>query len=393
MLFRSDFDMHAKGASTPVKALVAGKTFARPQGGFVGVSNVGLGDNWFNNHLSQANLYAFGRLAWNPDLTSREISDEWTRLTFGANAAVNAVVSEIQLSSWRTFENYTGPLGLQTLTDITGNHYGVAVEASERNGWGQWHNADERGAGMDRSTKTGTGYAGQYRPEVARIYESPASTPDELLLFFHHVPYTQRLHSGKTVIQHLYDTHYEGAEAVANYVRRWKTLEGLVDERRYQEILAQLEYQSGQAEVWRDGLCIFQTLALNDVVLNRGGTSGMVEFRIEVDGHTDRGRHRLALDPHRYRIAHCLASSPPRIAALRRQPASPRTVHERFSPRAPEGPAPRSSRHPGAACGSCRHRPKAGATGAPRRPQRNRKCLGAWRPTDRKSTRLNSSHT
>src|SRR5262249_36081906 len=139
-----DFDMRAKadrpgGVPTPVKALAAGKTFGRPVGGFVGVSNVGLDQNWFGNHLSQANLYAFGRLAWNPDLTLAQIIDDWTRQTFSDDPKVVSTIDQIQLSSWRTFENYTGPLGLQTLTDIVGNHYGVAVEASERNGWGQWH--------------------------------------------------------------------------------------------------------------------------------------------------------------------------------------------------------------------------------------------------------------
>jgi alpha-glucuronidase len=290
-----DFDMHAKGAGTPVKALAAGKVFSRPAGGFIGVSNVGLGDNWFNNHLSQANLYAFGRLAWNPDLSARDISQEWTQLTFGSNPTVNAVVNEIQLSSWRTFENYTGPLGLQTLTDITGNHYGVAVEASERNGWGQWHNADERGVGMDRSSKTGTGYAGQYRPEVAKLYEFPDATPDELLVFFHHVPYTYRLHGGKTVIQHLYDTHYEGAESVANYVERWKTLEGLVDERRYQEVLAQLQYQAGQAEVWRDAVVnwFFKTSTIPD----QRGRAGNHPDRVEAEALRMEGYGPVAVTP------------------------------------------------------------------------------------------------
>ncbi len=221
-----DFDLHARGSGTDVKALVAGKVFGQSTGGLVGVSNVGLDDHWFGNHLSQANLYAFGRLAWNPDLSAREISQEWTRLTFGSDPQVNSVVNEIQLSSWKTYENYTGPLGLQTLTDITGNHYGVNVEASERNGWGQWHNADAQGVGMDRSVKSGTGFSGQYRPDVAKMYESATSTPDELLLFFHHVPYTHGLHSGQTVIQYLYDSHYAGAEAAANYVREWRTLKG-----------------------------------------------------------------------------------------------------------------------------------------------------------------------
>jgi len=249
-----DFDLHAHGASTPVKALAAGKTFHRPTGGLVGVVNVGLDDNWFGNHLSQANLYGFGRLSWNPDLSSRQIAGEWTRLTFGGDSKVDETVETIQLSSWRTYENYTGPLGLQTLTDITGNHYGVNVEASERNGWGQWHRADEKGAGMDRTTATGTGYIGQYPPAVARAWESLATCPDDLLLFLHHVPYTHVLHDGKTIIQYLYDSHYAGAEAAAGYVRQWKTLAGLVDERRYREVLAQLEYQAGQAVVWRDAV-------------------------------------------------------------------------------------------------------------------------------------------
>jgi alpha-glucuronidase len=240
-----DFDLRVNDRATPVKARV---------NAVVGVSNVGLDDNWFGNQMSQANLYGFGRLAWNPDLSARQIAEEWTRLTFGNDAAVVRTVADIQLTSWHTYENYTGPLGLQTLTDIVGNHYGVAVEASERNGWGQWHRADESGVGMDRTTATGTGFIGQYTPAVARIYESLATCPDDILLFMHHVPYTYVLHSGKTVIQYLYDSHYEGAEAVEVYVREWKSLQGRMDDRRYQEVLAQLEYQAGQAEVWRDAV-------------------------------------------------------------------------------------------------------------------------------------------
>ncbi|HEX5431195.1 MAG TPA: glucosiduronase, partial [Bryobacteraceae bacterium] len=249
-----DFDLHARGAGTPVKALVAGKTFHRPVGGFVGVANVGLDESWSGNQLSQANLYGFGRLAWNPDLSSQQIAEEWTHLTFGSDPAVLRTIPEMLLTSWRTYENYTGPLGLQTLTDITGNHYGVSVEASERNGWGQWHRADEHGVGMDRTVATGTGFIGQYRPAVARVYESLDTCPDDLILFMHHVPYTYKLHSGRTVIQSIYDSHYEGAAAVAQYVDDWQSLKGLIDEARYNEVLAQLEYQAGQAEVWRDAV-------------------------------------------------------------------------------------------------------------------------------------------
>ena len=249
-----DFDLRAGPGVTPVKALAAGKVFGRPTGGLVGIANVGLDDNWLGNHLSQANLYGFGRLAWNPDLSARQIVEEWTRLTFGDDPRVVRAVTNMQLSSWRTYESYTGPLGLQTLTDIVGNHYGVSVEASENNGWGQWHRADAKGVGMDRSVASGTGYAGQYRPDVARMFEAAASTPDDLLLFFHHVPYQYRLHSGTSVIQRLYDAHYRGAEAVRGYLREWMALRGRIDEQRFEQVRRQLEYQAGSAELWRDAV-------------------------------------------------------------------------------------------------------------------------------------------
>src|SRR5205085_1581682 len=197
----------------------------------------------------------------------------------------------IQLSSWRTYENYTGPLGLQTLTDITGNHYSVNVEASERNGWGQWHRADATGVGMDRTVATGTGYIGQYRPEVARVFESVATCPDDLLLFLHHVSYTYKLHSGATVIQHIYDSHYDGAARVAEYARQWKSLRGVVDEQRYREVLAQLEYQAGQAIVWRDAVSRYfaKMSGVADAKGRVGNYPGRVEAEsMELTGYTPR---------------------------------------------------------------------------------------------------------
>ena len=250
-----DFDMHAGRDDTPVKDLVAGKVFHRPTGGYVGIANVGLDANWLAHPLAMVNLYAFGRLAWNPDTTPQEIATEWTQLTFGDDPTVVQTIAGIQLASWRTYENYTGPLGAQTLTDITGSHYGPNIESSEENGWGQWHRADEKGIGMDRTVATGTGFVGQYRPPVAKIYESLSTTPDELLLFFHHVPYTYELHSKKTVIQYIYDSHYEGAAEVAEFVDQWKSLQGHVDAQRFNDVLARLEYQSGHAIVWRDAIC------------------------------------------------------------------------------------------------------------------------------------------
>ncbi len=250
-----DFDMKIDDHSTLVKDLVAGRAFHRPVGGFVGVANVGMDASWIGSPMAMANLYGFGRLAWNPNLSAEEIVDEWTRLTFGSDPLVLQTVDAMQLTSWHVYESYTGPLGAGTLTNITGNHYDPGPESSEQNGWGQWHRADRTGIGMDRSLATGTGYVGQYPPAIQKMYESLAACPDNLLLFFHHVPYTYVLHSGKTVIQHVYDSHYEGAEQAAEFVAQWKTLKGHVDDELDADILSRLQYQAGEAVVWRDAIC------------------------------------------------------------------------------------------------------------------------------------------
>ena len=249
-----DFDMAVGGHHTPVKDIIAGRSFHRPLGGYVGVANVGLNLDWMANHLALANLYGFGRLAWNPDLTAKAIAEEWTKLTFGNDPEVANKVTNILLNSWPAYESYTGPLGLQTLTNITGPHYGPAPESQEHNGWGQWIRADHDGIGMDRTVATGTGFVGQYSPGVQKVYEPLANTPDNIVLFFHHVPYNYRLHSGQTVIQAIYDSHYEGAARTDDFVMEWKSLKGRVDEVRYKDVLAQLKYQAGHAMVWRDAV-------------------------------------------------------------------------------------------------------------------------------------------
>ncbi len=252
-----DFDIRAEGRSTPVKEIIAGKSFGRPLGGMVGVAGVGR-DAWLGSPLAMANLYAFGRLAWNPNLTSEEIAEEWTRQTVGTDPGVVATVRKMLMQSWPAYEHYTGPLGMQTLTDITGSHYGPNIESSENNGWGQWHRADHEGAGMDRSVTTGTGFAGQYPPDVAKMYEHAATTPGDLLLFFHHVPYTYKLDQtgfgGKTVIQYIYDSHYQGAAEAEQLGEEWAALKGRIDAKLYDDVRARLEYQAGHAMVWRDAI-------------------------------------------------------------------------------------------------------------------------------------------
>ena len=248
-----DFDLHAENHSTPVKQIIEGKSFNQPLGGMIGVSCVGR-DDWLGAPMAMANLYAFGRLAWNPNLSAEQIASEWTKQTISTDPQVVATVDKMLMQSWPTYVDYTGFLGTQTLTDITGSHYGPNIEASERNGWGQWHRDDAKGIGMDRTVATGTGFVGQYPPEVAKMYESLATTPDNFLLFFHHVPWTYKLHTGKTVIQYVYDSHYKGAEEAARLGDEWATLKGKIDPQLYEDERARLEYQAGHAIVWRDAI-------------------------------------------------------------------------------------------------------------------------------------------
>ena len=277
-----DFDMHVGGSTAPVKKIIA-----RKGGGMVGVSGVGR-DAWLGSPLALANLYAFGRLAWDPNLSPEEIASEWTRQTFGNSEEVVPTVVRMLMQSWPAYEDYTGPLGLQTLTDITGSHYGPGIEGSENNGWGQWHRADHEGVGMDRSVATGTGFAGQYPPEVAKICETAATTPDDLLLFFHHVPYTYKLHDGKTVIQYLYDSHYAGAAQAAEFVHDWKTLQRRIDPALYDNVLPRLEYQAGHAIVWRDAIVqyFFKLSGVPDAQRRAGNYPGRMEAEdAKLDGY------------------------------------------------------------------------------------------------------------
>ena len=273
-----DFDMKSAGP-TLVRDVVSGKIHARPAGGMVGVANVGMDRAWLAHPLAMANLYGFGRLAWNPTLSPESIAEEWTRLTFGNNPKTVDTIDAILLSSWEIYESYTGPLGAGTLTDILGSHYGPGIESSERNGWGQWHRADHDGIGMDRTVATGTGFVAQYSAPVEKMYESRETTPDELLLFFHHVSYTYELHSGKTIIQHIYDSHYEGARRAAAQVDQWQTLQGQIDPQRYEDILHRLEYQAGHAEVWRDDIC--QWFAKTSGIADARGRVGNYPGRVE----------------------------------------------------------------------------------------------------------------
>lgn len=288
-----DTNMRASVNSHPlfVKDIVSGRNVGPDRhtaGGFVGVANVGT-DGWLGNPLALANLYGFGRLGWDPNLTAAEIADEWTRLTFGNDPQVRGVVNKLQLDSWHIYESYTGPLGLGTLTDINHVHFGPGIESAERNGWGQWIRADHEGVGMDRTVATGTGYIGQYPAPLAAKYESLTTCPDELLLFMHHVPYTYRLHSGKTVMQYIDDTHYWGANAAAAQVPAWESLQGKVPDAVYDEVLKRLKFQAGHSVVWRDAVTRWFTRmsGIPDVVGRVGRYPGRIEAEsMKLNGYT-----------------------------------------------------------------------------------------------------------
>lgn len=234
-----------------VKRIVSGLHFPMKHSGVAAVSSIGDDANWTGHTLAQANLYGYGRLTWNPDLSAEAIAEEWTGLTFGSNPQVVETVCSMLLKSWSVYESYTAPLGVGWM--VTPHyHYGPDVDGYEYSRWGTYHFADRDGIGVDRTAATGTGYAAQYFPPNAEMYESLETCPDELLLFFHHVPYSHVLKSGKTVIQHIYDTHFEGAEEAERLLADWRKLEGKVDKARYDQVEGRLSEQAEHALHWRD---------------------------------------------------------------------------------------------------------------------------------------------
>lgn len=246
-----NFDTFAKGEETTVKSIVDGTAFNYRYSGVAAVSNIGNDINWTGNTLAQANLYGYGRLIWNPDLETDEITDEWVELTFGKDPSVGKQIKEMLLASWGIYENYTAPLGVGWMVNPD-HHYGPNVDGYEYSMWGTYHFADRDGVGVDRTVETGTGYSAQYFSPNTDVYNSLDTCPDDLLLFFHHVPYTYTLKNGKTVIQHIYDTHFRGGEQVKDLINQWDQLEAKIDVHRFNNVRERLFLQLSNAKEWRD---------------------------------------------------------------------------------------------------------------------------------------------
>ncbi|OAS23463.1 alpha-glucuronidase family glycosyl hydrolase [Paenibacillus oryzisoli] len=246
-----DFESYTKGNGSTIKRIASGEVHGNRLAGIAAVSNIGNDMNWTGHLLAQANLYGYGRLIWNPDLTSEHIAEEWIKLTFGNNANIIHVIKNMLLSSPAIYESYTAPLGVGFMV-TPHTHYGPDVDGYEYAKWGTYHYADWHGIGVDRTLATGTGYTSQYNSPNFERYESLAHCPDELLLFFHHVPYTHVLQSGKTVIQHIYDTHFEGVEKAEQLVSQWDSLAGTMDEVLHKQVAVRIEEQVEHAKEWRD---------------------------------------------------------------------------------------------------------------------------------------------
>ncbi|NUT52083.1 MAG: alpha-glucuronidase, partial [Saccharothrix sp.] len=239
------------GEGEPSVADIAAGRAVAPAGGVVAVSNVGDDPFWTGHPLAQANLFGFGRLAWDDRLAPEAVLDEWIGLTFGGDPAVREALHEVMDGSWLTYERYTAPLGVGFMVN-PGDHYGPSVDGYEYSRWGTYHFADRDGVGVDRTRATGTGFTGQYPAPWRDLYESVDTCPDELLLFFHHVPYGHVLRSGTTVIQHIYDTHFAGCEEVSRMAEAWRRVEGRVPGEVFERVTALLEEQARSAAEWRD---------------------------------------------------------------------------------------------------------------------------------------------
>lgn len=219
--------------------------------GAAGVGNVGMDPNWTGHKLAQANLYAFGRLAWDSSLAAEDIAREWIALSFELSEGGAGKLAEMLLTSRAAYEQYTVPLAAGFMCN-PGKHYGPNVDGYEYDRWGTYHYADRNGVGRDRTRASGTGFARQYSDGRFAEYESLETCPDELLLFFHHVPYGHVLKSGKTLIQHIYDAHFDGHEKVEGYVRAWSGLRGEMDPETFGGALERLNAQLTSARNWRD---------------------------------------------------------------------------------------------------------------------------------------------
>jgi alpha-glucuronidase len=250
-------DTHAYGKGSTVANIVTGKyNKATVLTGTAGVANTGSDRNWTGNIFNQANWYAFGRFAWDPDSSARTVGEEWARATFGNDPTTVSTVTDMLMRSLPALIDYQQPLGLAFLDiDKANTHYGPWLWYNEasRPDWGDvyYHRADANGIGFDRSP-TGYNTVAQYHQPLRGQWSRPETTPDELLLWFHHLPWDYRMKSGNTLWEELQARYHSGVREVEALQHEWAGLKGKVDDARFASVMQNLVMQHRNAVWFRD---------------------------------------------------------------------------------------------------------------------------------------------
>lgn len=230
-----------------------------------GVANIGTDTNWCGHPFAQANWYAFGRLAWNPSLSSDAIADEWLKQTFTVDSGLNTELKTMMLESHEAVVNYMMPLGLHHIF-AWGHHYGPEPWCSIPNARPDWlpsyyHRADANGIGFDRS-RTGSNAVSQYPEHLAKLYDDLATCPEEYLLWFHHVPWTHSMKSGRSLWDELCYHYDHGVRQVREFQKTWDKAEKHIDAERFKDVQSRLKIQMRDAIWWKDAcLLYFQELS------------------------------------------------------------------------------------------------------------------------------------
>jgi alpha-glucuronidase len=257
-------DTMVKGKGSTVAKVIDGELHGYKRTGMAGVSNIGADRNWTGSHFDQANWYAFGRLAWDPYLSAQTIAQEWVRMTFSNDPAFVTPVVAMMMGSREAVVDYMTPLGLHHLMD-TGHHYGPGpwVGNLSRADWNPtyYHRADAQGIGFDRGPK-GSNATAQYNPKVAAQFADIRKTPEQFLLWFHHVPWDYKTSSGRILWDELVYRYTHGVELVSQMRHTWAGLEPYVDAERFAQVSAFLAIQEQEAQWWRDAcIAYFQSIS------------------------------------------------------------------------------------------------------------------------------------
>lgn len=260
-----DSDTFSDGKGSTIAKITDGTLRPAKLTAIAAVANIGEDKNWTGHHFAQANWYAFGRLAWNHNLTSEQIADEWIKMTFTDQKNFVNPVKEIMLTSHETAVDYMMPLGLHHIF-AGGHHYGPEPWGDYKGGRPDWspvyyHQADAAGLGFDR-TKTGSNAVSQYFPPLNEIYGNIKTTPENLILWFHHVPWDYKMKDGKTLWEELCYKYESGVKGVRVYQKTWETVKPYVDAERFSEIQDKLKIQADDSVWWKDAcLLYFQTFS------------------------------------------------------------------------------------------------------------------------------------